>query len=141
MVASNIKLDAAIQASFAGRIPEHALVPWCNGAIPVVNSDQAVRSLDQRLAADTLQNGSSLPVHSHQLKDENPLDKTHFVHTILYLINVHPHFLLACSQSLDWMAASKFISDAAIQFKLGRAPPSESLTDSNSAARAFGHRV
>ncbi|PLW14674.1 hypothetical protein PCANC_18342 [Puccinia coronata f. sp. avenae] len=39
------------------------------------------------------------------------------------------------------MAASKFISDAAIQFKLGRAPPSESLTDSNSAARAFGHQV
>jgi hypothetical protein len=39
------------------------------------------------------------------------------------------------------MAASEFISDAGIRFKLGRAPPSESLTDSNSAARAFGHRV
>ncbi|PLW29090.1 hypothetical protein PCASD_19745 [Puccinia coronata f. sp. avenae] len=32
------------------------------------------------------------------------------------------------------MAASKFILDAAIRFKLKRAPPSESLTDSNSAA-------
>ncbi|PLW36420.1 hypothetical protein PCANC_15207 [Puccinia coronata f. sp. avenae] len=38
------------------------------------------------------------------------------------------------------MAASKFILDAGIRFKLGRAPPSESLTDSNSAARAFGHQ-
>ncbi|PLW51650.1 hypothetical protein PCASD_00558 [Puccinia coronata f. sp. avenae] len=38
------------------------------------------------------------------------------------------------------MAASKFLSDAAIQFKLGRAPPSELLTHSNSAARAFGHQ-
>ncbi|PLW53708.1 hypothetical protein PCANC_04489 [Puccinia coronata f. sp. avenae] len=38
------------------------------------------------------------------------------------------------------MAASKFLSDVAIQFKLRRAPPSESLTRSNSAARAFGHQ-
>ncbi|PLW38617.1 hypothetical protein PCASD_08233 [Puccinia coronata f. sp. avenae] len=38
------------------------------------------------------------------------------------------------------MAASKFLSNAAIQFKLGRAPPSESLTDSNSVAQAFGHQ-
>ncbi|PLW57972.1 hypothetical protein PCANC_00678 [Puccinia coronata f. sp. avenae] len=38
------------------------------------------------------------------------------------------------------MAASKFLSDAAIRFKLRRAPPSESLTHSNSAARAFGHQ-
>jgi hypothetical protein len=35
------------------------------------------------------------------------------------------------------MAASKLLLDAVIQFKLGRAPPSELLTDSNSAARAF----
>jgi hypothetical protein len=39
--------------------------------------------------------------------------------------------------SLYWMAASKFILDAAIQFKLGCAPPSELLTDSNSAAWAL----
>jgi hypothetical protein len=45
----------------------------------------------------------------------------------------------ALQESLVRMAASKFILDAAIQFKLGRAPPSESLTDSNSAAQAFGH--
>jgi hypothetical protein len=44
-------------------------------------------------------------------------------------------------EKLDRMAASEFISDAAIRFKLGRAPPSELLTDSNSAARAFGHQV
>ncbi|PLW04786.1 hypothetical protein PCANC_28767, partial [Puccinia coronata f. sp. avenae] len=44
-------------------------------------------------------------------------------------------------EKLDWMATSNFILDAAIQFKLRRAPPSESLTDSNSAARAFGHQV
>jgi hypothetical protein len=36
------------------------------------------------------------------------------------------------------MAASEFILDAAIQFKLGRAPPSESLTDSNSVAKRLG---
>jgi hypothetical protein len=42
---------------------------------------------------------------------------------------------------LAWMAASKFLSHAAIWFKLGRAPPSELLTHSNSAARAFGHQV
>jgi hypothetical protein len=39
------------------------------------------------------------------------------------------------------MAASEFILDAAIQFKLRRAPPSELLTNSNSAAWAFGHQV
>jgi hypothetical protein len=39
------------------------------------------------------------------------------------------------------MAASEFTLDAAIQFKLGRAPPSELLTSSNSAARVFGHQV
>ncbi|PLW19490.1 hypothetical protein PCANC_08769 [Puccinia coronata f. sp. avenae] len=44
-------------------------------------------------------------------------------------------------EKLAWMAASKFLSDVAIQFKLRRAPPSESLTRSNSAARAFGHQV
>jgi hypothetical protein len=44
-------------------------------------------------------------------------------------------------EKLAWMAASKFLSNAAIRFKLGHVPPSESLTDSNLAARAFGHRV
>ncbi|PLW24852.1 hypothetical protein PCANC_27606 [Puccinia coronata f. sp. avenae] len=34
-----------------------------------VNSDLAIKSLDQLLAAHTLENGSSSPVHSHQLKD------------------------------------------------------------------------
>jgi hypothetical protein len=48
---------------------------------------------------------------------------------------------LALPEKLAWMAASKFLLNAAIQFKLGRAPPSESLTDSNSAAGAFGHQV
>ncbi|PLW33406.1 hypothetical protein PCANC_20747 [Puccinia coronata f. sp. avenae] len=41
-------------------------------------------------------------------------------------------------ENLARMAASKFISDAAIQFKLGRAPLSESLTDSNSVAKRLG---
>ncbi|PLW30699.1 hypothetical protein PCASD_20135 [Puccinia coronata f. sp. avenae] len=41
-------------------------------------------------------------------------------------------------ESLAWMAASEFILDAAIQFKLGRAPLSESLTDSNSVAKRPG---
>jgi hypothetical protein len=44
-------------------------------------------------------------------------------------------------ENLARMAASEFILDAGIRFKLGRAPPSELLTDSNSVARAFGHRV
>ncbi|PLW40292.1 hypothetical protein PCANC_11165 [Puccinia coronata f. sp. avenae] len=44
-------------------------------------------------------------------------------------------------EKLARMAASELLSDAAIRFKLGRAPPSESLTHSNSAARAFGHQV
>ncbi|PLW29992.1 hypothetical protein PCANC_24175 [Puccinia coronata f. sp. avenae] len=44
-------------------------------------------------------------------------------------------------EKLAWMAASKFLLDAAIRFKLGRAPLSESLTHSNSTARAFGHQV
>ncbi|PLW43207.1 hypothetical protein PCANC_06985 [Puccinia coronata f. sp. avenae] len=48
---------------------------------------------------------------------------------------------LSLPGKLAWMAASEFLSNAAIQFELGRAPPSESLTDSNSAARAFGHQV
>ncbi|PLW11985.1 hypothetical protein PCANC_23782 [Puccinia coronata f. sp. avenae] len=47
----------------------------------------------------------------------------------------------ALPEKLDWMAASEFILDVAIRFKLGRTPPSELLTDSNSAAQAFGHRV
>ncbi|PLW34417.1 hypothetical protein PCASD_14317 [Puccinia coronata f. sp. avenae] len=41
-------------------------------------------------------------------------------------------------ENLARMAASEFILDAAIQFKLGRAPPSESLTDSNSVAKRPG---
>ncbi|PLW44245.1 hypothetical protein PCASD_03848 [Puccinia coronata f. sp. avenae] len=45
------------------------------------------------------------------------------------------------AEKLARMAASEFLLDAAIRFKLGRAPPSELLTHSNSAARAFGHRV
>ncbi|PLW37803.1 hypothetical protein PCASD_11299 [Puccinia coronata f. sp. avenae] len=53
----------------------------------------------------------------------------------------HLSFTIALPETLAQMAASKFLSDAAIQFKLGRAPPSESLTHSNSAARAFGHQV
>jgi hypothetical protein len=44
-------------------------------------------------------------------------------------------------ENLAWMAAFKFILDAAIQFKLGQAPPSESMTKSNSVAWAFGHQV
>ncbi|PLW06461.1 hypothetical protein PCANC_11611 [Puccinia coronata f. sp. avenae] len=38
-------------------------------------------------------------------------------------------------ENLAWMAASEFILDAAIRFKLGRALPSELLTDSNSVAK------
>ncbi|PLW43874.1 hypothetical protein PCASD_05820 [Puccinia coronata f. sp. avenae] len=41
-------------------------------------------------------------------------------------------------ENLARMAASKFILDAAIRFKLGRAPLSESLTDSNSVAKRPG---
>ncbi|PLW11445.1 hypothetical protein PCANC_25666 [Puccinia coronata f. sp. avenae] len=47
----------------------------------------------------------------------------------------------ALPEKLAWMAASEFLSDAAIRFKLRCAPPSELVTHSNSAARAFGHRV
>jgi hypothetical protein len=49
--------------------------------------------------------------------------------------------IIPLPEKLAQMAASKFLLDAAIRFPLGRAPPSESLTDSNSAAQAFGHRV
>jgi hypothetical protein len=41
-------------------------------------------------------------------------------------------------ENLAWMAASKFILDAAIQFKLGHAPPSELLTNSNLVAKRPG---
>jgi hypothetical protein len=44
----------------------------------------------------------------------------------------------ALPENLAWMAASKFLSDAAIRFKLGRAPPSESLTDSNLVSKRPG---
>jgi hypothetical protein len=46
--------------------------------------------------------------------------------------------LLADISQIPTMAASKFISDAAIRFKLGRAPLSELLTDSNSVAKRPG---
>jgi hypothetical protein len=36
------------------------------------------------------------------------------------------------------MAASEFLLDAAIRFKLGRVPPSELLTNSNSVAKRPG---
>jgi hypothetical protein len=50
--------------------------------------------------------------------------------------------ILAVPEKLDWMATSKFLLDAAIQFKLGCVPLiSELLTDLNSEARAFGHQV
>ncbi|PLW42809.1 hypothetical protein PCANC_07968 [Puccinia coronata f. sp. avenae] len=41
-------------------------------------------------------------------------------------------------ENLARMAASEFILDPAIRFKLGCAPPSESLTDSNSVAKRPG---
>jgi hypothetical protein len=41
-------------------------------------------------------------------------------------------------ENLARMAASEFLLDAAIRFKLGRAPPSESLTNSNSVAKCPG---
>ncbi|PLW21462.1 hypothetical protein PCANC_04979 [Puccinia coronata f. sp. avenae] len=44
----------------------------------------------------------------------------------------------ALPENLAWMAASEFILDAAIRFKLGRAPTSEPLTDSNSVAKRPG---
>ncbi|PLW33019.1 hypothetical protein PCASD_14896 [Puccinia coronata f. sp. avenae] len=64
------------------------------------------------------------------------------VHTVLGRTFLADHKIrLALPEKLAWMAASKFLLDAAIRFKLRRAPPSESLTHSNSAARAFGHQV
>ncbi|PLW29559.1 hypothetical protein PCASD_15975 [Puccinia coronata f. sp. avenae] len=59
----------------------------------VVNSKLAVESLDQLLAAHSLENGSGSPRHSHQLEDANPLDKAHFVHAILDLINNNGAFV------------------------------------------------
>jgi hypothetical protein len=41
-------------------------------------------------------------------------------------------------ENLAWMAESEFLLDAAIRFKLGHAPPNESLTDSNSVAKHPG---
>jgi hypothetical protein len=41
-------------------------------------------------------------------------------------------------ENLAWMAASEFLLDAAIRFKLGRVPPSELLTNSNSVAKRPG---
>jgi hypothetical protein len=41
-------------------------------------------------------------------------------------------------ENLVRMAASEFLLDAAIRFKLGRAPPSESLTNSNLVAKRPG---
>jgi hypothetical protein len=49
--------------------------------------------------------------------------------------------VMTLPEKLAWMAASRFLLDAAIRFKLGRVPPSESLTHSNSAAWVFGHQV
>jgi hypothetical protein len=43
--------------------------------------------------------------------------------------------LNALPENLAWLAASKFTLDVAIQFKLGRAPPSELLTNSNLVAK------
>jgi hypothetical protein len=45
---------------------------------------------------------------------------------------------LALPENLARMAASKFLLDAAIRFKLGRAPPSELLTGSNSVTKRPG---
>ncbi|PLW28912.1 hypothetical protein PCANC_27618 [Puccinia coronata f. sp. avenae] len=73
-------------------------------------------------------------LHSNLLDRPIQLAGTGFGQTV-------PVQSLALPENLARMAASEFISDAGIRFKLGRAPPSESLTDSNSAARAFGHRV
>ncbi|PLW26648.1 hypothetical protein PCASD_22946 [Puccinia coronata f. sp. avenae] len=49
-----------------------------------------------------------------------------------------PRCTLTLPENLAWMAASEFLSDAAIRFKLGRAPPSESLTGSNSVTKRPG---
>ncbi|PLW41490.1 hypothetical protein PCANC_13113 [Puccinia coronata f. sp. avenae] len=45
---------------------------------------------------------------------------------------------LTLPENLARMAASEFLSNAAIRIKLGRAPPSESLTNSNSMAKRPG---
>ncbi|PLW10181.1 hypothetical protein PCANC_24406 [Puccinia coronata f. sp. avenae] len=67
--------------------------------------------------------------------------RAHFQWTAEKLnIKVAP-LIAALPEKLARMASSKFLSDAAIQLKLKRAPPSELLTHSNSAAQAFGHQV
>jgi hypothetical protein len=69
-----------------------------------------------------------------------PPATVHFVPFLLILTDPPtswptPHF------SYTSRAASEFLLNAAIQFKLGRAPPSESLTNSKSVAQVFGHHV
>jgi hypothetical protein len=54
------------------------------------------------------------------------------------VVNIKWHSFLSLPENLARMAASKFILDAAIQFKLGRAPPSELLTNSNLVAKRPG---
>jgi hypothetical protein len=46
---------------------------------------------------------------------------------------------ISLPENLAQMAASNFILDVAIQFKLGRASPSELLTNSNLVAKCLGH--
>jgi len=63
-----------------------------------INSKLAVESLDQLLVDQKLENnllGSSQNNHIHQqqLADANPLDKAHFVHSILDLINNNGAFV------------------------------------------------
>jgi hypothetical protein len=50
----------------------------------------------------------------------------------------HIPWFISLPEKLAWMAASKFILDAAIQFKLGNVTPSESLTNSNLVAKRPG---
>jgi hypothetical protein len=55
----------------------------------------------------------------------------------MFLLGMKVH-VMTLPENLAWMAASKFLLDAAIRFKLGHAPPSESLTNSNSVAKRPG---
>ncbi|PLW50876.1 hypothetical protein PCASD_01193 [Puccinia coronata f. sp. avenae] len=55
----------------------------------------------------------------------------------MFLIGMKVH-MMTLPENLAWMAASEFLSDAAIQFKLGRVPPSELLTNSNLVAKRPG---
>ncbi|PLW32734.1 hypothetical protein PCASD_12405 [Puccinia coronata f. sp. avenae] len=122
MAASDKNLDAAIRARFSG-----------SRQLPNSFSTTNLSSSSSSILGSSVSSQNSLALHSLFF-----ISRLHLYQPSSHTYLIHASTSSSLPENLARMAASEFLSDAAIRFKLRRAPPSESLTDSNSVAKRPG---